>query len=90
MGRKAGMGTWPAQGVDWRVACPIRDDALLPPPHPPYLPSPLPPQVLRKEKETLSKKQKLVEQSMGAITQDMAEFQREKQVRGGGGKRVAW
>lgn len=36
---------------------------------------------VRREKENLSKKQKLVEQSLAAIHQDMVEFQREKQGR---------
>ena len=38
---------------------------------------------VRKDKENLSKKQKLVEQSLAAIQQDMTEFQREKQVSAG-------
>jgi hypothetical protein len=38
-------------------------------------------QVLRKEKEALAKKQRLVEQGLAAINADMAEFQKEKQGR---------
>ncbi len=39
------------------------------------------PQVLRKEKEALAKKQRLVEQGLAAVNADMAEFQKEKQGR---------
>lgn len=47
----------------------------LSPPPPPL------PQVLRKEKEALAKKQRLVEQGLAAVNADMAEFQKEKQGR---------
>ncbi|EFJ51830.1 hypothetical protein VOLCADRAFT_103323 [Volvox carteri f. nagariensis] len=38
-------------------------------------------EVLRKEKEALAKKQRLVEQGLAAVNADMAEFQKEKQGR---------
>ncbi len=37
--------------------------------------------MLRKEKEALAKKQRLVEQGLAAVNADMAEFQKEKQGR---------
>lgn len=40
-------------------------------------------EVVKKEKETAAKKQKVVEQGLAAIQQEITEFQREKQVRGG-------
>lgn len=47
-------------------------------------------ELLKKEKEGLSKKQRLVEQSLGAVNAEMAEFQREKQVGGGARGGVLW
>lgn len=46
-------------------------------------------EVVKKEKETAAKKQKVVEQGLAAIQQEITEFQREKQVREGtvGGRR---
>ena len=38
-------------------------------------------EVVKKEKETAAKKQKVVEQGLAAIQQEITEFQREKQVR---------